>query len=224
MKATEWEDTVQRIKNNPTNRQINKLFRANEAETEHFFPDYDAPTFYPSVKDIPPSMPGIYFLWQDIHLDYIGMSAACIHNAIKRSKIYRPDMHIISATHIWDWHECSTIRQFLIAILNPDKNSYAPPKKPGKQALTYSLFEERFWAKVEPRDGSKWDGGCRLWLGNVNNRGYGRVRAYGKLRLAHRVAYELAEGSIPAGAKVLHTCGNRLCCNPIHLRLRLPKG
>lgn len=37
--------------------------------------------------------------------------------------------------------------------------------------------------------------------------------------LAHRVAYQALVGPIPAGMTVDHTCHNRICCNPAHLRL-----
>lgn len=38
-----------------------------------------------------------------------------------------------------------------------------------------------------------------------------------KRRQAHRVAYELSYGSIPPGQFIRHTCGNLLCCRPVHL-------
>ena len=40
-----------------------------------------------------------------------------------------------------------------------------------------------------------------------------------RLEMAHRVAWELANGPIQLGAWVLHSCDNSLCCNPAHLRL-----
>ena len=38
-----------------------------------------------------------------------------------------------------------------------------------------------------------------------------------KMIQAHRVAYELVKGKIPAGLELDHLCRNRICCNPAHL-------
>ena len=47
--------------------------------------------------------------------------------------------------------------------------------------------------------------------------GYGRMTVDGGYVYAHRVAYELANGQIPAGHDLHHTCGNKACVNPAHL-------
>ena len=83
--------------------------------------------------------------------------------------------------------------------------------------------------------------GCWLWMGAtvVSNKGTEKEKLYGKYvggaegrttsgnqkeMLAHRYAFELHKGRIPAGVTVDHflepqgLC-NTLCCNPDHLRL-----
>jgi hypothetical protein len=77
--------------------------------------------------------------------------------------------------------------------------------------------EVRFWAKVDkggPDD-------CWLWTARVNTRrqGYG-VFWDGATKVgAHRFSYELANGPIPAGMTVDHTCYVTACVNPSHLRV-----
>jgi len=65
----------------------------------------------------------------------------------------------------------------------------------------------RFWSKVEVQA----KGRCREWLGCKNKGGYGVFRLNGKVYLAHRIAYVLANGSIPDGMLICHKCDNRGC-------------
>ena len=60
---------------------------------------------------------------------------------------------------------------------------------------------------------------CSEWTGATDDDGYGRRRWRGKVRKAHRVAWEIAYGPIPEGAKVLHRCDNPPCIEPTHLFL-----
>lgn len=83
----------------------------------------------------------------------------------------------------------------------------------------YALTQKdlaRFWSKVEKSEG------CWNWSGFLNNHGYpcmGIGPANKRKRLlAHRAAFELVKGEIPAGALLDHICRNRACVNPDHLR------
>lgn len=80
---------------------------------------------------------------------------------------------------------------------------------------------ERFWRFVEITDG------CWLWTGTKSN-GYGRftiMMASGRRRPtgAHRFAYKLMVGPIPAGLELDHLCFTPACVNPDHLE-PIPHG
>ncbi len=78
--------------------------------------------------------------------------------------------------------------------------------------MSNKTVAERLWAKTQPQ------GDCLVWIG-ARSRGYGHISVQTKMRLVHRVAYELAYGGIPDGLDVLHTCDNPSCVNPDHLRV-----
>lgn len=56
---------------------------------------------------------------------------------------------------------------------------------------------------------------CIDWDGRVGDHGYGTFGA----KLAHRLAWERANGPIPDGMQVHHTCRNKLCQQPAHMVL-----
>jgi hypothetical protein len=60
--------------------------------------------------------------------------------------------------------------------------------------------------------------GCWVYQGFRHKLGYGDFSYRGVNLRAHRVAYTLWKGEIPAGLDVLHRCDNPPCCNPDHLR------
>lgn len=75
----------------------------------------------------------------------------------------------------------------------------------------------RFWSKVD-RSGD----GCWEWTARSR-----MIGGYGAFALskaghtwrvgAHRYAYEITYGPIPAGLNICHHCDNPPCCNPSHL-------
>lgn len=82
-------------------------------------------------------------------------------------------------------------------------------------------LEVRLWSRIQKRSPEE----CWEWTGKSRQSGYGWIGTQnGSHKLAHRVVWELTNGPIPKGTGhhgtvVMHTCDNRLCCNPAHLRL-----
>lgn len=73
-------------------------------------------------------------------------------------------------------------------------------------------LEVGFWEKVD-KTGA---GGCWLWTASRKPNGYGQYLYRGKMHRAHRLAWKLVKGDMPA--YLLHSCDNRICVNPDHLR------
>jgi hypothetical protein len=65
-------------------------------------------------------------------------------------------------------------------------------------------------------DRSVQDGECWIWQGCTDLR-YGRIGAFGRQWLTHRLAYTLLVADVPDHLQIDHLCRNRLCINPAHL-------
>ncbi len=71
----------------------------------------------------------------------------------------------------------------------------------------------RFWSKVDV----KWSANdCWPWMG-ATRKGYGNIKIDGASHSSNRVALELFTGEPLGDLMALHTCDNKLCCNPRHL-------
>ena len=75
--------------------------------------------------------------------------------------------------------------------------------------------ETDYWSKVDVRGPDE----CWPWTAHTNAFGYGKYRVGKKLVMAHRMAYELANGPIPEGMFLLHSCDFPGCQNPSHLSI-----
>lgn len=78
--------------------------------------------------------------------------------------------------------------------------------------------EESFGARVEPLVWSD----CIVWVGAISTEGYGLISIAGGSSYAHRYAWEREFGPIPEGMVIDHSCWERSCVNPEHLRLATP--
>ncbi|AWM31338.1 HNH endonuclease signature motif containing protein [Hymenobacter nivis] len=82
---------------------------------------------------------------------------------------------------------------------------------------------ERFTSKIDKTPGYGPQGECWLWTAAKGPKGYGHFgvggqrKNGGRMVYAHRFAYELANGQIPEGLLVRHSCHNPSCVNPAHL-------
>lgn len=78
--------------------------------------------------------------------------------------------------------------------------------------------KDRFWAAVDTQ------GVCWEWTGFLGRKGYGQtsIRLATGARMstgAHRRAYILLVGQIPAGMTLDHICRKKACVNPDHLEV-----
>jgi len=71
----------------------------------------------------------------------------------------------------------------------------------------------RFWSKVDA------SGECWTWQASKTWAGYGRFRLPHKTLSAHRFSYLMEYGAIPDDLIIDHSCRNRDCVRPEHLRL-----
>lgn len=76
-----------------------------------------------------------------------------------------------------------------------------------------TVVKRRFENQVERITES----GCWIWMGCINDSGYGIAYCEKTLVRAHRLSYLIHIGPIPDGLELDHLCRVRCCVNPAHL-------
>ena len=83
------------------------------------------------------------------------------------------------------------------------------------------MTQRNQWFGVDPADRFRamvdTSGVCHVWIGARGPSGYGKFHFAGGMQLAHRVAWAMEHGPIPAGMAVLHHCDNPPCVRLAHL-------
>ena len=92
-----------------------------------------------------------------------------------------------------------------------------PGKTPAQRVGLMTKHSLPLRDRIEAMSIPEPNSGCRIWTGAVSSKGYGSIRINGKSLGAHRVAYELEKGPIPAGMMVCHHCDLPPCIEATHL-------
>lgn len=75
-------------------------------------------------------------------------------------------------------------------------------------------LKERLKARID-----KTPQGCWNYTRAKSIKGYGKLSAWGKMYLAHRLSFIVFKGKIPKGKFLDHLCRNPSCINPDHLEV-----
>lgn len=90
-----------------------------------------------------------------------------------------------------------------------------------RELLDFARACEAMWRRVD-KDGPVPShrpelGPCWLWTGATTHNGYGHLRIFEQMYMAHRLTFMLENGFLSESLLVLHDCDNPPCVRPGHL-------
>ena len=89
----------------------------------------------------------------------------------------------------------------------------------GESSDSPFLYPEEMWPAIEARFWAKVEKTSYCWNWRSSEGGYAQFSIGHKVhRPAHRVSCHMAFGPVPAGMYIDHTCHNKACVRPEHLR------
>jgi len=100
---------------------------------------------------------------------------------------------------------------------NPEKSKINLRNKYERHRILHGIkphkpLMERFFDKTQ-----RYEGGCLIWTGCKDPKGYGSINIERRHVKVHRFAYETVFGAIPKGLEIDHLCRNPSCVEPTHL-------
>lgn len=85
--------------------------------------------------------------------------------------------------------------------------------------MVHVMRQPRYRSFIDETVNQPWPDECVLFIGKQQPNGYGRVSVDGHYERAHIYACRSAHGQRPPDkTDVAHSCGERMCVNPAHLR------
>lgn len=106
------------------------------------------------------------------------------------------------------WNHLQRAYDILRAWVEAEMPALLMPARPDA-----SSTDPLFWSKVQRGEADA----CWPWTG-ATDMGYGVLKRGGKKLQAHRYVYTLTHGELTPGRHLVHSCRNRMCVNPAHLR------